>query len=44
VNKIIQNRKLEKSFVNELGITTTEWAFIKKQMMSKRIATYYLEF
>ena len=30
VNKIIQNRKLEKSFVNELGISTTEWAFIKK--------------
>ena len=30
VNKIIQNRKLEKSFVNNLGISTTEWAFIKK--------------
>jgi len=30
VNKIIQNRKLEKSFVNKLGISTTEWAFIKK--------------
>ena len=30
VNKIIQNRKLEKSFVNELGISTTEWAFIKQ--------------
>ena len=26
VNKIIQNRKLEKSFVNKLGISTTEWA------------------
>ena len=30
VNKIIQNRKLEKSFVNKLDISTTEWAFIKK--------------
>ena len=30
INKIIQNRKLEKSFVNELGITTTKWAFIEK--------------
>ena len=30
VNKVIQNRKLEKSFVNKLGISTTEWAFIKK--------------
>ena len=30
VNKIIQNRKLEKTFVNKLGISTTEWAFIEK--------------
>ena len=30
INKIIQNRKLEKSFVNDLGIKTTEWAFIEK--------------
>ena len=30
INKIIQNRKLEKSFVNNLGIQTTEWAFIEK--------------
>tara|TARA_A100001011_G_C14276983_1_gene829756 strand:+ start:759 stop:1802 length:1044 start_codon:yes stop_codon:yes gene_type:complete len=30
INKIIQNRKLEKSFVNKLGIKTTKWAFIKK--------------
>ena len=30
INKVIQNRKLEKSFVNNLGIQTTEWAFIKK--------------
>ena len=29
INTIIQNRKLEKEFVNNLGITTTEWAFIK---------------
>tara|TARA_A100001011_G_scaffold323365_1_gene345240 strand:- start:1350 stop:2393 length:1044 start_codon:yes stop_codon:yes gene_type:complete len=29
INKIIQNRKLEKTFVNDLGIRTTEWAFIK---------------
>ena len=27
--KIAQNRKLEKTFVNELGINTTEWVFIK---------------
>ncbi len=30
INKIIQNRKLEKKFVNDLGIKTTDWAFIKK--------------
>ena len=30
INKIIQNRKLEKAFVNDLGIKTTEWAFIEK--------------
>ena len=29
INKIIQNRKLEKDFVNDLGIKTTEWALIK---------------
>ena len=29
INKIIQNRRLEKEFVNSLGINTTEWAFIK---------------
>ena len=28
INKTIQNRKLEKTFVNNLGIMTTEWAFI----------------
>ncbi|MBD1146776.1 5-(carboxyamino)imidazole ribonucleotide synthase [Pelagibacterales bacterium SAG-MED28] len=30
INRIIQNRKLEKSFVNELGIETTKWSFIAK--------------
>ena len=29
INKIIQNRQLEKMFVNNLGIKTTKWAFIK---------------
>ena len=29
INKIAQNRKLEKTFVNELGIKTTSWAYIK---------------
>ena len=29
VNKIVQNRKLEKTFVNNLGIKTTDWTFIK---------------
>jgi len=29
INEIIQNRKLEKTFVNDLGIKTTNWAFIK---------------
>ncbi len=28
VNQIIQNRKLEKTFLNDLGIKTTEWASI----------------
>ena len=28
-----QNRKLEKSFVNDLGIATTKWAFIAKAML-----------
>ena len=30
INEIIQNRKLEKTFVNNLDIRTTEWALIKK--------------
>ena len=29
INKIVQNRQLEKTFVNDLGIKTTKWAFIK---------------
>tara|TARA_Y100001970_G_C14191273_1_gene835531 strand:- start:217 stop:1260 length:1044 start_codon:yes stop_codon:yes gene_type:complete len=29
INQIVQNRKLEKTFVNNLGIKTTEWTFIK---------------
>ena len=29
INKIIQNRQLEKTFVNNLSIKTTKWAFIK---------------
>ncbi len=29
INKVAQNRKLEKTFINELGINTTEWVYIK---------------
>tara|TARA_B100000989_G_scaffold166506_1_gene124492 strand:- start:28 stop:1071 length:1044 start_codon:yes stop_codon:yes gene_type:complete len=29
INKIIQNRQLEKKFLNDLGINTTKWVFIK---------------
>jgi 5-(carboxyamino)imidazole ribonucleotide synthase len=29
INKIIQNRKLEKKFINNIGIKTTEWVFIQ---------------
>tara|TARA_A100001011_G_scaffold37375_1_gene35426 strand:+ start:564 stop:1607 length:1044 start_codon:yes stop_codon:yes gene_type:complete len=29
INKIIQNRKLEKTFLNNLGIKTAKWEFIK---------------
>ena len=29
VNQIVQNRKLEKTFINDQGIKTTEWAFVK---------------
>lgn len=29
INQIVQNRNLEKTFVNNLGINTTSWAFIK---------------
>ena len=36
INKVIQNRKLEKTFVNDLGIKTTGWAFIKSADDVKR--------
>ena len=29
INETIQNRKLEKTFINNLGIKTTEWAFVE---------------
>ncbi len=29
INQIIQNRKLEKTFINNLGIKTTEWAVVQ---------------
>ena len=29
INKVAQNRKLEKTFINELGINTTDWVYIK---------------
>ena len=29
INQVIQNRNLEKTFLNDLGIKTTDWAFIK---------------
>ena len=31
INQIVQNRKLEKIFINSIGIKTTEWAFIKSE-------------
>ena len=31
INQVIQNRKLEKTFINSLGIKTTDWAFIKSR-------------
>ena len=31
INRIVQNRKLEKTFVNGLGIKTTDWSFIKSK-------------
>ena len=30
INKIIQNRKLEKNFINDLGVKTTDWVYIKQ--------------
>ena len=38
INQIIQNRKLEKTFVNNLGIKTTEWTFIKSAKDIKKNA------
>ncbi len=29
INQKVQNRKLEKTFLNKIGISTTEWTFIK---------------
>jgi len=31
INQIVQNRKTEKTFINELGIKTTDWVFIKSK-------------
>jgi len=31
INKIVQNRKAEKTFVNEMGIETTKWIFVKSK-------------
>jgi len=31
VNKIIQNRKTEKTFINDLGLKTTPWAFVQSK-------------
>ena len=31
INKIVQNRKEEKTFVNNLGIETTDWCFVKSK-------------
>jgi len=39
INKIAQNRKLEKTFVNELGINTTDWVFIESADDIKKKST-----
>ena len=44
INKIAQNRKLEKTFVNELGINTTDWVFIESADDIKKINTFYPEY
>jgi len=41
INKIIQNRKLEKTFVNKLGIKTTEWVFIEKAEDIKKYSNLF---
>ena len=45
VNKIIQNRQLEKTFVNNLGIKTTKWAFTKtaKDVQQNKNINYGME-
>ena len=44
INKIAQNRKLEKTFVNELGIKTTDWAYIKSAEDIKKTKIFYPEY
>ena len=44
INQIIQNRKLEKSFINDLGIKTTEWALYNQLMILKKMKKFYQEF
>jgi len=39
-----QNRKLEKSFINDLGIKTTEWALYNQLMILKKMKKFYQEF
>ena len=39
INQIVQNRKLEKTFINNLGIKTTEWAFINSSRDIKKSKT-----
>ena len=31
INQIVQNRKKEKTFINDIGIQTTSWAYIKSK-------------
>ena len=31
INQIVQNRKIEKTFINELGIQTTDWAYVESK-------------
>ncbi|MDC1096214.1 5-(carboxyamino)imidazole ribonucleotide synthase [Pelagibacteraceae bacterium] len=36
INQIVQNRQKEKTFLNDIGIKTTEWAFIKSNKDIKK--------